>query len=511
MVVVLCFPVISFFLCYFVSNFKQRVLVRFEQMSTSLLVNPETTSLDLAYSAANCLSEKIIPSTTLVIENYSSLGLERRIRRYEHVRDIMNSWDRDTQNSIVLLHSDTRDDDLQSTHVPKQPLAVMAWLYHKKSQGKWEKKKISLLGSGQIVISKKAGAKPAEKDSEGICHLSDADIYSISPQQYRKTLKPPKKYCYAIKSQQKSNVFLDASNFVHYFCTDDKAAADDWHKAVQEWRSWYLVNRKGAGQTTHDAGKTNVRLAGTRALIEGDSGVGDNPYTIGMFRPLLSSSEFDARGAGENEDEEDDWNRPRQIPFLLRNTMQLSKSPPPLTPDGPVAAQKLPRELGPPPVTLTRNLPGSGYMPQVEDDIFKTKGLLGRTYTQRQKAQRDRETIGENSNSPFVDGPSLLNGPFGQQPTANSGLPERTISTRRPPTSGQGLHRIPTTRSAMQPKPLLEFETPRFQEAPQWRGRRGRGVEAPKGVPLVDVAKSKDLQDLGGKEAASEELRRPAT
>jgi len=47
------------------------------------------------------------------------------------------------------------------------------------------------------------------------------------------------------------------------------------------------------------------------------------------------------------------------------------------------------------------------------------------------------------------------------------------------------------------PAPLLDFNKG-FVEAPQWRGEgKGRGVEAPRGVPLVEVAGGSGLERAG--------------
>jgi hypothetical protein len=51
-------------------------------------------------------------------------------------------------------------------------------------------------------------------------------------------------------------------------------------------------------------------------------------------------------------------------------------------------------------------------------------------------------------------------------------------------------------RDREKPQPLLDF-TPAFREAPQWRGKGGRGVQAPSGVLLVEVAGTKGEEGVG--------------
>ncbi|KAK5275206.1 hypothetical protein LTR40_013438, partial [Exophiala xenobiotica] len=84
-----------------------------------------------------------------------------------------------------------------------------------------------------------------------ICHLSDFDLYTPTPKQV-KQLKPPRKMCFALKSQEKSSMFLDGANFVHFFSTKDQIMAGKWYHEVQSWRSWYLFHMIGKGQQTRE-------------------------------------------------------------------------------------------------------------------------------------------------------------------------------------------------------------------------------------------------------------------
>jgi hypothetical protein len=419
------------------------------------------------------MTQNIIPSTAVLLESYTQLGLERRIRRYEHVRDIMNSWDRDTQNALILQNSDTPkfDLDLEASSVPKEaPAAVTVHMYHSQKPGKWNKRYITLLSSGQIFMSKKTGAKSSEKDSVSLCHLSDFDIYSLTPQQIRKSLKPPKKHSYAIKSQQKTTMFLNTENFVHFFSTDDIALSEKWYTAVQKWRSWYLVNKMGEGKKENKGKKVaelsaEVRRPGTKGgpTHTVKVSVDENPYTIGSFTPLMNLDRF---GSPDDNYDSEEENRPRQIPFHLRNSVSLSPLP-----------SKRESKRHPPPVSY--RLP-----PEAEDE-FSSSGLLGRTYSQRQRIQKEKDAAGNQQAGPFVDGPSLLNGGSMGHHRTNS---MKTTRTKRPETSADsagGLQRAPSQKM---PKPLLDF-TPQFKEPPQWdKTGKGHGVAAPEGIHLVEAA-----------------------
>jgi hypothetical protein len=466
----------------------QRVLIRYKQSSINLPITPETTPVEIIYSAANIMTQNINPSTAILLESYATLGLERRVRRYEHIRDVMNSWDRDTQNALLLQNSDTPkfDIDLEASSVPKEaPQSVTVYMYHSQKPGKWNKRYITLLPSGQIFMSKKTGAKASEKDSVSLCHLTDFDIYSLTPQQIRKNLKPPKKHSYAIKSQQKTAIFLNTENFVHFFSTDDVALSEKWYTAVQKWRSWYLVNKMGDGKTENKGKKVTEVSAELRPGTRGGPthtvkvSVDENPYMIGSFAPLMNLDRF---GSGDDYDS-DEENRPRRIPFHLRNSLSLS-----------------PRESKrhPPPVSYR--------LPPEAEDQFSSSGLPGRTDSQRQP-QMERDAAADRLSGGLSNDRGLLNRGSGRTPSMKSSR------TKRPETSagpGGGLQRGPTQKK---PKPLLDF-TPQFKEAPQWdKTGKGRGVAAPEGIPLVEAATTPDnpLADIPKPTVLRRDQARPAT
>ncbi|KAF7890391.1 hypothetical protein EAF00_008706 [Botryotinia globosa] len=450
---------------------ERRVLIRCKQSSINLPVDADTTPMDIINSAANIMSTHIDPHTAVLLESYTTLGLERKIRRYEHIRDIMNSWDRDTQNSLIVEGSDyDQEEDLDASSVPTEaPHDVTVQLYHSQKPGKWNKRYITLLSSGQVFVSKKSGVGINDKDSLNICHLSDFDIYTPTAQQIRKTLKPPRKNCYAIKSQQKTAMFLSAENFVHFFCTDDHIAANAWYSAVQRWRSWYLVNKKGEGQKkatkTVKTMKTKI-ASGPGTGVKGvhthrvNVSVDEDPYMIGSFKPLLDMDRFDRSEADDSTEDE----RPMQIPFHLRNTSTVAP---------------LPR--------LVQERPSGEYRAPPPEDQFASGGLLGRTYSVRQKALQDRENSLKNGS--FTDGPTLING------SAQSRTMSMPTKARRLEVANTGLQRSPSSKKT---KPLLDF-TPQFEEAPQWNKKgKGHGVAAPSGLLLVEAANTPEsgLNDI---------------
>jgi len=395
---------------------ERRVTLKYGHTVISVPVTPSTTPVDIIRFTAEQTSEPINPRATVLLESFGQLGLERPLRRYEHVRDVMNSWNNDMQHALIIIPSPTdgRDDDLELKHVPSsQPGDTSVRIYHSQKPGHWDKRWVTLRTDGQVLVAKKDGG-----ETSNICHLSDFDIYIPTTRQLNKKIKPPRKLCFAVKSQQKSSMFMSTVNFVHLFSTSDKALGTAWYKAVQEWRSWYLVNvmGEGTGRLEIPSDQSNPGPGGSSSGISQNTG-------SGSVDPRVSES-WPAGGS---------LSRAVTVRSQAATSLSLHRN---LTKDTDTGAP-ITRKHGPSIVQTPLH---------TEPEPFATSGLLGRTYTQRQKAQRERD--------------SDLRG-----------------ETDHPPP-------MPTS------KPLVDL-TPQFQEPPQF-AKRGRGV-TPKTIPsggLVEAATS---------------------
>ncbi|KAK4105083.1 hypothetical protein N658DRAFT_556811 [Parathielavia hyrcaniae] len=452
-----------------------------------------------------------VTKQTSTADLLQSCSLERRLREYELVWDVVSSWDHDSSNHLVIL-PDASDPggELSLTSVPKtleEPEGFVFNLYLLQRPGKWAQRYITLKENGQMLGSKKRDWKPSDKDVVRLCHLSDFDLYMPTEAEMRKQLRPPKRYCYAIKSQEKASLFLDLNNYVHFFCTEDPDVAQEFRSYVQGWRSWYLVNKKLRLHATPEVPSPSSRSQadyGSRWKASFDQGP--------RARPSVDTS-----------------TSARSIPVSRKDT-----------PTSPSA------RTGVPPVP-----PLPGALREKKAALFAENGLLGSGYDERKQeaAGRPRRgTLASTTNEgPFVNGPSLLNNRAGAGPafdarprTSGSDGSYRSATgpdssqltgwfpsavqhsaeqrnarptaplNRAPSPQQRGNYRPPLPASyAPQPllskaqesqpagyrrnfpgptQPLIDL-TPTFVEPPQWsRENRGRGVRAPQGRPLVDLA-----------------------
>ncbi|KAM5437402.1 hypothetical protein McanMca71_000984 [Microsporum canis] len=454
---------------------ERKVRVTCNESSVSLPVTPSTQAQDLIHAAADCLSEGIVPDAAIIVESFQQLNLERPLRRYEHVRDVLNSWNTDTQNTLKII----ADPDpnilpalLAKSAPRRQPPDVSFNLYHRQRTGKWDRRWVTLRTDGVVTVSKKQGSA----DSTNVCHVSDFDIYTPTRKEYKR-LKPPKPLCFAIKSQQKSAMFLTTENYVHYFCTKHEDVGGAWHNAVQEWRSWYLVNVMGEGTRKKAAPDAEQTIAET-PYHDGDEAAYDAP-TGKKSRPSSFSAAPLVQHAA---------NKEAVVSTTKQKVRGRSKS-------------------------ISKKKTAAADDPLDEEQPFAASGLLGRTYTQRHKAMLEREK----EHAPADDGPFISTGllsnirpgaptspvsnhfpdhhqpvyPQQQQQPHHYGTNRSNTMTvdPRPATTSSSQHRSKSTRHP--PKPLVDL-TPTYKEPPQ-HARKGRGVAPIQGLPLVESATGPEL------------------
>ncbi|KAI1952736.1 hypothetical protein LOZ57_000816 [Ophidiomyces ophidiicola] len=471
---------------------ERKVLVTCNEAFVTLPITPSTKAQELLHSAFACLKENIDPKTAVLVESFKQLGLERPLRRYEHVRDVMNSWDSDEQNHFEIVPSSEGEEDDEALDIRfaprKQPKDATFHIYHSHRAGKWDKRYITLRSDGRVLMAKKPGAEPTS-----ICHMSDFDIYRLKSREYRR-VKPPKRYCYVIKSQQKANLFVAGGNFAHSFSIGDTETAQAWYRSVQEWRSWYLVSIMG---DSSDCSPDLHASAGVRTSFHSNRfSIDSIPCQPNGFRPMNSAAQAVPSKPPTPPDEAHPQTR-RPLILGATSNNDYFNTPLPTAPSSP--KRSLMHMERKPTVKRERSQTVSSrhqqQQPPAESEPFEPTGLLGRTYTLRQHAMREREREKEEEAeqlNPFTAHGLLshLDMPTrsAERPIhTSSGPPSRASTVRSPPG-----HRPRSSIQQQQlPKPLVDL-TPTYQEAPQ-HTRKGRGITAPSGTPLIDIATGPDL------------------
>ncbi|KAK5116141.1 hypothetical protein LTR62_008467 [Meristemomyces frigidus] len=516
-----------------VNSGDRNVLVECGKSKTIFPVTIETTPIDVIKSAATVMAERINPRSAVLLEMFGSVGIQRPLRRYERLRDVMNSWDTDGQNSLLLVDpgTGTSEAELSVSGAPQHEPGEQSWLLSVSQRpGKWEKRLVTLHTSGQISMQKDPN-KPQQ--AENVCHLSDFDIYTPNLERMKKKVKPPKKHCFAVKSQQKAIMFESTQNFVHFFCTNDARTADDFYTALQGWRSWYLVHVLGEGeQKKKEKGGEQVssgsrKERGVERQEEtghqrGQDSVGSH-YQLGSFRPMsMSAGQFDLPQDERDSLVKDQHPFPGGLTTPERKSSTRRKAqlpPPPLGANRPLGEDEPLANLGRRASVDKKR----ASMDQSRPQEFEQNGLLGRSYSQRQRDLVERDSQPRRQDG-FTAGPSLLNGGLAEESGARhfqsiDGVPrrgkssaaaaakhaphktssasdlQRNQSLRQPAgsnsTGDNDLSRSRSTREKA--RPLIDL-TPQYREPPQHQQTtKGRGYKpdflAP-GDKLVDFSTS---------------------
>lgn len=410
------------------------------------------------------MRHNINPNSSVVVESYLMLGLERRLRRYERIRDVMNTWDQDHENSLLILScpASMTDRDLDIDAVPssaESPPGFTLPVYQSSRPGKWNKRWVTLLENGQMYSAKTGDALPGDAGCMKLCQLSDFDIYSPNETEIRRSVRPPKQFCCAIKSQQKSVLFSDEVNFVHFFSTDDEEVAARFYERVHGWRSWHLVAKKLAIDRKMNAPAPKLTLDPARGGLDTSADDG-KPYSappgatsffrIDSFKPLL------------------DVNNISKLAEEARK-LQPAVPPRPATADGKYQAHPPPPNFPPPatPAPKDKELPAKPNLKRAETDKYHGSPPNQPYHSSPSPLGLDHMAL----SSPPANSASLgldafgLAAPEEKKSEATSWFPSATEHTaklrkdepppsfRRPATADPALQRRPTRR-ANNPPPL---------------------------------------------------------
>jgi hypothetical protein len=256
------------------SSNTRHITVQLSSDSLCLPTTPSTTASDVLALAAQHRSN-FDPATSLLTESLPTLGLERPIRPYERIYDVLESWDYEGQHDFFILTPDSLSDDEASSAKPSSlspsipsrnhPAELRLDLKHLNKSGKWSESTVILREDGQVIISAGKG------DGLKIGHMSDFDGYIVRGRQRRAVLgksKGRKRYVVAIKSQQKAARFETKEDYIHFFA-GGKDEVRRWWDGVREWRAWYLAWErglafpKGANADGKDKGKARLPRSAT--------------------------------------------------------------------------------------------------------------------------------------------------------------------------------------------------------------------------------------------------------
>ncbi|KAK0739871.1 hypothetical protein B0T21DRAFT_410187 [Apiosordaria backusii] len=516
-------------------------------------INRETTARDVLVElkSGGQLTEL---SSGVIVEQFNSFDLERPLRLQERLYDVVESWSTDSTNTLALSQ-DARQRDLRldlegAPKTREAPPGFCQQMYYRNPKGKWSKRLIILSEDGKMIASKTPNPKHGHKDVVALCHLSDYDMYNPTEAAMRKKLKPPKRYCYAMKSQEKINTFLNTEKYAQYLCTEDPEIARKFRSHVQAWRNWHLAKsllkepeKPPQITTVPSEPRRTVKEIGIGNGHKTRISVDESPYTIGAFKPLIDLDRFNK----SIDDFGKDW--------TPSDGVEKNDSPAAAFPENSLlgaAYDERKQQLE------SKSAAAGGRRPYPPTPATGESGESGNSLTERADPVQSLDRRPQSPDSvrsiprdavPSVGGTRGGNGQVGWFASAAEhsrqqrrlveqqqqqhlyhqpqSMPPLNLMQRRPSTSagsqmmGGGLGRSVSQRRRhqnsigggggpvplhqqqqfsqapnpqlrrplrQQPQPLIDL-SPEFHEAPQWsRENKGRAVKPQEGRPLVDLA-----------------------
>lgn len=237
----------------------------------------------------------------VVFDCSAQLGIERPLREYEMITDVMNVRAHPNTDYFLIKRTELSS-YLSIRSVPSSSPALAGWVYVQDRKKKWNKRWLELRDHGLYHAKNEKG-----KDETSICQISTFDVYLVDSS----AIKMPKANGFALRSQDPITMFeKPEQDYMHYFCLTDPAAHRDWVRAIMNARTYILRQEKAvlfqieSPQSSQDAAmasgglsrKNTSRRANGRTTAAAAAAATDTSTTTATGpsqpAPLIDSNAF---------------------------------------------------------------------------------------------------------------------------------------------------------------------------------------------------------------------------
>lgn len=357
-----------------------------------------------------------------IVESWPSLGIQRPIRYFEPLSDIVSTWDFGASSCLRLGKNIWGESlrRLEDFPTSEPPSGEALFYYYVTADRKWSKRTVSV-ENGALKVLKKD--RPYDKDYVHTINLENFDIYTfVEPFSPNSKLRCPTRYCFALKSQHKQSLFGKNTVFAHYFAIENDANFARWYGLIRDVKTRLIAEKKCIAPWMDNT----EELQGPHSNVSGGPcGTSTSP-TRGprLPKPLLSPED------------------------LMQPASKVETQPSKSIKRSNTVAGSKPASVAPPireDVFIPGGLLGAEYEEKkrlalmqfkeerVKDPLFQSKSTAMRNFTQQQNGHRDLSPIGSRSRRPSSS----------SQGSEAPNLQHRGITTshrpstpRRPSTSG---------------------------------------------------------------------------
>ncbi|KAK4515060.1 uncharacterized protein ATC70_002670 [Mucor velutinosus] len=186
------------------------------------LSNLLTTAMVVQYLKKKGLLDHSDDWSLFEIDNQH--GVERPLREWEIVLDVLSVWEPDASNALLVkkysYHYTLTSESILQKKIPP----MHGWLSIEYKKGKWQKRYCFI----------KDNAIHHAKDNKGssssiLCHLATYDVYTL--------LQPirisPSPFVFAIRAQDRSSIFEKESDYMRFLAVEDQEDMKDWVLSIR--------------------------------------------------------------------------------------------------------------------------------------------------------------------------------------------------------------------------------------------------------------------------------------
>ncbi|KAJ3047882.1 hypothetical protein HK097_011084, partial [Rhizophlyctis rosea] len=152
-------------------------------------------------------------------------GVERPLRDWEIVTDVISAWDATTSINAIVMKKYAYRDTLSPRSLAGRYPRVQGWMYMEIKPGKWNRR-FFVLRDSSIYYYKDANNGSSETF---FCSLANYDVYTLS--QRRK--KSPTQFCFALRSTNSVTFFENKDDYVRFLCVEKQERLYDWVLALR--------------------------------------------------------------------------------------------------------------------------------------------------------------------------------------------------------------------------------------------------------------------------------------
>ncbi|KAI0269800.1 hypothetical protein BC834DRAFT_819570 [Gloeopeniophorella convolvens] len=231
-------------------SWQQRVFIVDLQRFNTLEMGPGTTAKEIleTLDSQGQLANWAGAGGWMLFEVSQDFGMERPIRHYEVVSEIISSWDKDKSVNLLVAKKTPLAARLHPSAMPSSSPVCSGYIEWESKRGKWSKRWLELREQG-LWLSKKDNGK----DETFLCSLANFDAYVVT-----RLHKSPKPYVFAVKSTDNLTFFESAADYVHTFCCSEKDGLK-WVESILLARSYFINQERNVLSATGAPGPRSTR------------------------------------------------------------------------------------------------------------------------------------------------------------------------------------------------------------------------------------------------------------